>query len=529
LHEVTFRSPEGAQAKTSWAALRWQMILLALTACTLLIHGFHPMAEDGGVYVAGLEYILDPTLFPHYTDFVREHLRFSVFSPLLAAFIHITHLSARTTLLLADLLTIWGTLAASREILRRCVQSDAAQLAGVSLLAAWWTLPVAGTSLLLMDPYVTARSFSMPLSLLSVAFALDDWRVTTSSRRWALLCVLCIFLAALFHPLMAGYGAAMVLLIRLSRSNHRWLLWSGAAAGAVILCAVLQVRAPSESSAVVEASLSRYYWFLSQWRWYELAGLAGPLLVLWALLCRCAADTRRPAETLLRAAIVFGCIAVLVSVLFAREDARTHVVARMQPLRAFVYLYAVMALLLGVALWQFVRGIRSRARTASARTALAVPLFLAAMAIAMFGVQRSSFPASPHIELPGRTSANGNPWVQAFLWARSNTPRDALFALDAKYVNADGEDAQTFRAIALRSALPDYSKDGGEASITPALAPAWEQAARAQQNLSQLPDSVRDARLMPLGATWMVLGASAQTLHDCPYANGTVKICRLSR
>ena len=73
--------------------------------------------------------------------------------------------------------------------------------------------------------------------------------------------------------------------------------------------------------------------------------------------------------------------------------------------------------------------------------------------------------------------------MQAFLWIRGNTPKDALFALDADYINAPGEDAQSFRAIAERSALPDYSKDGGEASIAPDLTAAWSIGQAAQRGL----------------------------------------------
>jgi hypothetical protein len=146
----------------------------------------------------------------------------------------------------------------------------------------------------------------------------------------------------------------------------------------------------------------------------------------------------------------------------------------------------------------------------------------------MFYVQRQTFPASEHLELPWLVQQNPNPWVRAFLWCRENTPPDALFALDAKYVNEDGEDAQTFRPIALRSALPDFSKDGGEAAITPSLATQWQQGADAQINLSTENDTTRDARLLPLGVTWMVLHASAATTHTCPYGNGTIKVCKLS-
>jgi hypothetical protein len=150
------------------------------------------------------------------------------------------------------------------------------------------------------------------------------------------------------------------------------------------------------------------------------------------------------------------------------------------------------------------------------------------LAAIFFFVQRATYPASPHIELPGREARNQNPWVQAFRWARANTPHDALFALDAKYVNQDGEDAQTFRAWSLRSALPDFSKDGGEAAITPSLAESWNTAAEAQRGLSAENDAVRDPRILPLGATWMIVRTATLTGHLCPYANATVKVCSLT-
>jgi hypothetical protein len=145
----------------------------------------------------------------------------------------------------------------------------------------------------------------------------------------------------------------------------------------------------------------------------------------------------------------------------------------------------------------------------------------------MLGAERVSFANSNHLEMP-RVAAR-NVWVQAFLWVRENTPKDALFALDADYINARGEDAQCFRAIAERSVLPDYSKDGGEASIAPELTEAWKAGQAAQQGLSAAAttDAERVARLAPLGVTWMVLQAGAETRLDCPYANAAVKVCRL--
>jgi hypothetical protein len=497
-----------------------RLAVLALTAFTVAVHGYHPLAEDGGLYVAGVEYTLDPTLFPHYTAFVTEHLRFSLFAPTLAALAQITHMPLLWILLLVDLFSIALTLYAGLAILRRCICSETAQLTGLALLIAFWTLPIAGTSLLLMDPYVTARSISLPFSLLAIGFGLDRWivrvpHVSLLKRGWtsATACVLCLLLSALFHPLMAFYALAFVLTLRLTRLRRRRLAYALLTLAALAIAATLQTLAPPESTATIAAAISRYYWFLSQWQSYELLGLAGPLAVLAALLGWRQTHLNPNATILLRASIVLGIIATLTALLFAHEDYATHLVARLQPLRIFLLMYAVMTLLLGATLAQILHDTRLRV------------LLLLGLCAIMFFVQRNTFPSSPHIELPNR--ANHNPWVQAFLWARNNTPRDALFALDAKYVNEDGEDAQTFRAWSLRSAIPDYSKDGGEASITPALASTWLKASNAQKNISTESDSDRDADLLPFHVTWMALHSSALTRHPCPYDNGTIKLCKL--
>ena len=510
-----------------WQNSLWLALITALALATLLIHGYHPLAEDGGLYVAGVQYTLDPTLFPRYTVFVTEHLRFSIFAPTLAAVVHATHLSLAWVLLLTNLLSLWLTFYAAHKILQRTISNNTAQLVGLCLVAPFWTLPIAGTSLLLMDPYVTGRSLSTPLSLLAVSFALDH-RLTL---RPLLACALSLILAALFHPLMAAYAFAFILVLRLTRLRQRHLAYALLVLAALALAAAIQVLAPPETTALIAAEKSRYYWFLSQWQWFELLGLAGPLVVLAALLRHYRKQSNplsANAAALCRANIAIGCIAILVVLFFAHEDARTHVVARLQPLRVFLLVYAIMTLLLGATLTQLALEASDRLHSNLTRTALTTlpALILIALAATMFTVQQNTFPASCHLELPWLDARN--PWSQAFLWARANTPPVALFALDAKYVNEDGEDAQTFRATALRSALPDFSKDGGEAAITPALADQWQQGAAAQTNLSTESDTLRDARLLHLGVNWMVLHSTAPTDHPCPYNNGTVKVCHLT-
>jgi hypothetical protein len=503
-----------------------RIALAVLTACTLLIHGYHPFAEDGGLYVAGIEYTLQPTLFPRYTAFVTEHLGYSVFAPLLAGAVRWTHLPLAAVLLFAYVASLLLSFFSAHQLLRRCVASRWAELGGLALLAAWWTLPIAGTSLMLMDPYLTARSFSTPLSLLAIALALDAW----PTWRPPAVCALVLFAAALLHPLMAAYALAFVIALRTARLSRSWRAFGGLAFAALAIASIVQARAQPEPPEVVAAAISRYYWFLSQWQWYELLGLAGPIIIL-LLLSRSATVLRSPAAVLLvRVAIFTGLTAVLVAMLYAHQDSTTHAVARLQPLRIFLLLYAVMTLLLGGWLTQTcVEHLHHTSSTRKRRLLIALACCVfAAMAATFFFVQRATYPASPHIELPGRQARNSNPWVRAFLWARAHTPPDALFALDAKYVNEDGEDAQTFRAWALRSALPDFSKDGGEAAIAPSLAAAWYTAATAQRGLSSEDDRIRDVRILPLGATWMIVHATAQTRHPCPYDNGVIKVCKLT-
>jgi hypothetical protein len=208
-------------------------------------------------------------------------------------------------------------------------------------------------------------------------------------------------------------------------------------------------------------------------------------------------------------------MAVVIAALFARQQSSIHMVARLQPLRIFQIVYVVMILALGAAL----------AEWALRRRLLRWVATFTLLASVMLGAERCTFPASAHLELPWTSSQNQ--WEQAFLWIRQNTPKSALFALDAHYITSPGEDAQCFRAIAERSVLPDYSKDGGETSVTPALTSAWATGETAQERLDLESDAQRIASLKPLDVSWVVLKQAAATSFDCPYTNAAVKVCRL--
>jgi hypothetical protein len=493
-------------------------MVTALTPFAVAVHGYHPYAEDAGLYLAGVKHLLDPSLYPHATAFVLEPTRRSLFASAVAATTRLSHLPLPVVLLALHLTTIWATLFAAWMLAVRCWSNRPAQAGAVVLLACWLALPIAGTALLLMDPYLTARSLSTPCMILALVGAIDttDLKPSRASRlRGLALCLLSISLAAAMHPLMAAYalGATMTLLI-LRSSQPRLRIWSVASisAAALVLAACLQAAARPETPDYVRIALTRTYWFPAQWAWYELLGLAAPLAILALIAWRSSRETLR---SLTQMAIACGATAWLIATLFSRTTAATHLVARIQPLRAFQIVYLVMILALGAKLGEVIL-------RRSAWRWIAAILLLTGI---MFGTARAAFPNSNHLELPW--TGPRNQWTLAFLWIRANTPRDALFALDADYINAPGEDAQCFRAIAERSALPDYSKDGGETSIAPELTDAWKQGQAAQQHLSDVSDAARTTAVTPLGVSWMVLKAGATTSLNCPFDNAAVKVCRL--
>jgi hypothetical protein len=497
----------GVRRNSVWQAAG---VVLLLTLFGLIVHGYHPFAEDGGLYVAGIRKLIDPALYAKWTGFVTEHLRFSLFAPAVAALVRVTHLPLEYVLLVLYCVSIWATLWATWMVAVRVTQGRAGQFGSVVLMACWLTLPVAGTSLQLSDPYLTARSFSTPLVLAAIAWSLDR-----GVRSW-ILCGVALLAAAALHPLMAGYGlAAVITLFALSCESRAQRQRRMLALGAMALLAAgaLQASAPAESANYLRAVASRAYWFPLQWAWYELFGLVAPFVVV-AALAR--VNQSRPWLTVARGSLALGGIGLLVAACFCHQGFATHLVARLQPLRSLQIVYELMIVLLGA--WLGERILKQHPwRWALTILALGVPMFVG---------QRITLPSSAHLEWPWATPVN--PWEQAFLWVRDHTPVDALFALDARYISEGRhEDAQCFRAIAERSALADYSKDGGEASITPSMAGMWMLGQQAQAGLETESDAERLSRLQPLGVTWIVLESSSATEFACLYHNATVKVCRL--
>jgi hypothetical protein len=424
-----------------------------LTFAALAIHGYHPYADDGGIYLAGVKRLLNPSLYPYWSEFVTEHLRFSLFAPLLATLVHGFRLPLMMVWLAVYAAALWLTLFAAWMLVSRSHASREARCGAVALLAVWLTIPIAGTALLLMDPYLSARSISAPFCVLAMVGALDYFKPTfqpgNGRARAVGLCCGSLIIAAAVHPLMAIYGLGCVLLLAgfFFKSTRTQVAGSaGLAALATLVAAILYKTAPHESAAYRSVALTRTYWFIAGWRWYELFGLAAPIVILTAIGLQSERSANPMSRALARSGAVAGTVAILIAVLFARTSSPAYLIARLQPLRIFQMVYILMILALGALL-----GDRLLRRRASRWLAA-----FAVLAIVMFGAERGTYPGSSHFEWPESLPHNG--WERAFQWVRTNTPKDALFALDPDYISLPGEDAQTFRAIAERSALADYSK-----------------------------------------------------------------------
>ena len=120
------------------------------------------------------------------------------------------------------------------------------------------------------------------------------------------------------------------------------------------------------------------------------------------------------------------------------------------------------------------------------------------------------------------------------LTVRQNTPVDALFALDPHYETLPDEDYHGFRALAERSALADYEKDGGMAARVPRLAPRWLSEVTALNGWRHFQPADFTRLKNDFGVTWIVLSrddvlfsAPPSDALACPYSNEQLRVCRL--
>lgn len=466
--------------------------------------GYHPGLEDDGVYLSAVKSDLNPALYPHDSAFFREQVQATLFDDLVADSIRWTHMPVADMELLWQFAAIVLIITGCWSIARTLFPEERAHWAGVALVTAMFTLPVSGAALYLVDQHLHPRNIATALILLAVG------RILTGKHPQAIPLLLVAFL---FHPIMAAFGISFSCILTLTTLEpvHVWVRsWRDSLASATPLGWIFEPPSPAWRQALH----TRRYFFLYKWTWYEWLGALAPL-AMFAALWRFA--LRRGETNLARfslAVLVYGVLqqAVAMVILGPSELIR---LTPLQPMRYLQLVYFFMTLVGGGLLGRYLLK----------RSAWRWAVFLLAINGGMCAAQQMEFSGSPHLELPGLRPSN--PWLQAFSWIRSNTPADAYFALDPRYLASPGEDYHSFRALAERSQLADAIKDTAVATQVPDLAPVWERQVSAQAGWSHFTITDFERLKEEFGVNWALVAYPQPAGMHCLWHNATLAVCSI--
>ena len=241
--------------------------LAAASIASLLVQGYHLGVDDAEIYIPAIKRAADPRLFAFGSEFFMSHAHLSLFPDLVGDSARLTHLPSDLVIFLCHEIGIFLLLMAAWRLASVCFSNGPARWAGVALLAGALSIPVAGTALAIMDPYVTARSLSTPATLMSVACFASNQR--KRALAW-------LGFTALVHPQMSVYAVVFLGCFALMRRRQRVSQPEPVVAAALPFVWSFQ---PAQGAAR-EALLSRTYFFLSNWTWYEWFGALAPLALL---------------------------------------------------------------------------------------------------------------------------------------------------------------------------------------------------------------------------------------------------------
>ena len=490
--------------------ITWNLLLiLGFTLIGFAVMGYHPGLEDDGLYLSAIRSDLNHSLYPQDAAFFRLQLQATYFDRWVAGFVEVTHIPVAYTELLWQLGSIALALFACWSIARKLFAEERAQWAGVALVAAMFTLPVAGTALFLFDQHLHARNVATALILLAVSRILAE-------RRWQAVPLL--LLAFLMHPIMAALGVSFCFFLTMAMSEPvqaRLESWLSAApsptpASFVPLGWAFEPANPFWKEAVD----TRRTLYLYKWTWYEWLGALAPIVLFW-LLWRVA---RKRGETVLArfalAVIAYAVFQQVVAMLMLGFPALVRLTP-LQPMRYLQLEYFFLALIGGCVIGRYLLQAK----------VWRWGVFLLVFNGSMFAAQRTEFAGSQHIEWPGR--APSNPWLQAFAWIRTDTPTDAYFALDPYYLEAPGEDYHSFRALAARSQLADAIKDAAAVTQVPELGPIWDRQVEAQRGWKDFRLADFERLNGEFGVDWVLVSDPAPEGLDCRWHNGTLSVCKV--
>lgn len=512
-------------------------VLLVLVGASVAIHGYHYGIEDEAIYLPAIKAHLNPALYPHDAVFFQLQTRATLFDDLVAVTVRVLHAPVVWTVFgyyLATLLAFYGGLWA---LAARLFRRTRGRLGGVLLVSALLTLPVAGTCIFIVDQHLHPRTLATALILWAAARLApraEGQQTGTLDRVGAWdygAAALLMVGATLIHVQMAFYGVLFLCVLALPAKAMVGRLWGAlivlACVAPVLLATLMEKGGPEWQ----EAARTRTQHYLMQWEWYEWLGAIAPIFLLWGM-ARFAHRQGLPVasavalRTALFAAMGFaaGCVITI--------PPRMERLTAFQPLRTLHLTYIVMLLVAGGMAAEF-----ALKEKLWRWTVLLLPI-AAGMSYAQF----QSFPDSRHVELPSVKWSGqemprqaGNDWVEAFDWVKANTPVDAYFALDPRYMSSEGEDYHGFRGLAERGQMADWDKDPGVAMLFPELAVRWSREVHALDNWKNF--TVGDFHRLheQFGVGYTVLPVSATgggpsafvTIADCEYRNRSVAVCKI--
>ncbi len=483
------------------AGFNWRIVgaLVLLTFVAILIHGYHVGVEDQEVYLAAVNKTLDPSAYSFNARFFTEQTKLAYFIPAVAATVRLLH-SVAWTLFLWQIVSIFLILWGCWKLAAACFEDERARWCAVLLVTVLLTIPIAGTALFPLDPYLHPRAPSTAGVILALAASLE--------KRWLRAAAWMCF-ALLMHPLMALFGVSLLLFF--SWPAGQKFTQTARSATAMVLPFYL-FQKPSD--AWREAVMARRYYFPMAWTWYEWLGLIAPVLLVWwfAHIAR-----RHGMATLERLATRLTAFAVFQFAVaaFMTMPAATEQLTSFQPMRWLHIFYFIFLVMSGGLIGQFLL---------CGRAWRWLILFLP-LAGTMFFVQRDTFKYSNHIEWPGRTVKN--PWAKAFLWSSVYTPKNAIFAIDPDYFELHEEDGYGIRALSHRSLLAENQKDPGAATVFPDLAPEWREQVNAQKGVESFTRTQFHQLNVRYGVSWTVLPVTATVPLECPYRNEAAQVCKV--
>ena len=470
--------------------------------------GYHPGYEDDGIYLSAVQSDLHPALYPHDSAFFKLQMQASAFDNAMAWLVRITHVPVAWAELLVQVLAIFLIMWACNSIAKQFFDRAEVRWAGMAMMAAMLTLPVSGTALYIADQHLHPRNLATAFILLAVDRIL-------AKKRWHAVPLLVA--ASVMHPIMAAFGFSFCfcLAVVLMEPVYVWLrdmrlAFARGAAAAVPIGWIFE----SPNAAWRKALYTRQYYLLSGWTWYEWLGAFGALFLFW-LLMRLA---EKRGEALLSrfafAVLVYGVFQQIVAVVMLAPSSLIRL-SSLQPMRYLQIIYCFLALFAGCLVGQYL--LKKRVWRWA--------IFVLATSGGMLAAQEAELPASAHFEMPWMKPAN--PWLQAFGWIRTNTPKDAYFALDPYYLSAPGEDYHSFRALAERSQLADGIKDTAVVILVPQLALEWNREVQAQTGWNDFKLADFERLKKDFGVNWVLVSYPAPAGLDCRWHNNELSVCQV--